>query len=289
MENINEQIIYMNEDGKCGIAINLEHSNPKVIGKLNKINYTNFKYEGQCEIINKNDGRRVLIEYIEIKNIPENLCKAIVENIKEIWNKNLTIADCIDEMISYFSKSKFIKEMQKILLGDIGEALFMIECSKNNIDAKNKIRSLDNSLYDFKFGNLFVEIKSSNKEKNEIKISLPQLTETNNKKIIISKFNIVQGEQTILDLYNQLEPLNELLNIKKANWEDIKKETGDMNIINQYTVILDNCACSVLKEECLPIINIKHNGSLKTLVASLDVTGANVDEFKSFIEKIKEI
>lgn len=62
-----------------------------------------------------------------------------------------------------------------------------------------------------------------------------------------------------------------------------------MNIINQYTVILDNCACSVLKEECLPIINIKHNGSLKTLVASLDVTGANVDEFKSFIEKIKEI
>jgi hypothetical protein len=85
------------------------------------------------------------------------------------------------------------------------------------IDFKNDLRLIDQELYDFKHNDTFLEVKSATKKNNEFILSLGQLKEAKNKKLIISKFTCIKDEKTILDLYNILEPLPDLLKQKRKD------------------------------------------------------------------------
>ncbi|WPL38592.1 hypothetical protein [Malacoplasma iowae] len=67
------------------------------------------------------------------------------------------------------------------------------------------------SLYDFIFGKTYVELKTSLKHQKEIKITERQISESNDKCIIISNFQRLEDKLNIIDLYKILNTNNQLV------------------------------------------------------------------------------
>lgn len=293
---LKDAIIPIFQDDKKGIGIDLYEC--KNVGNIKKINLPNLKWRDYpVTVVEEETGKEKTIDFIEIVNIPNNLISEIVETIKNIIEKdnNISIAQAIEQIINYFKKVKFVKEIKKKLLGDIGEALFILDSLNNGIDVISTMRECDNDIYDFQVNDKFLEVKSSSIEKNEFTITHEQLNQVKDKFIIISKFKIIQGHTTILDLYNMIEnkygSLNSLLSYKKEYWLHINEscisEENKSDIINDYSINLENYKLYQFKEENLPIVEIKDFKSCKSIEYKINCTDSELLPIDNFYNWFK--
>ena len=293
MEDKKQAIIPVFDGKRKGIAIDAYYCDVKK-GNLSKINYPNFKYIGEQDIHNKDTNEeRKSVHFIEIVNLPDNLVKEVANTINYLLDdKSKTIADTIDEIFNYFKKVKFKKDIRSQLFGDIGEAIFILKCFEQKINMMKCLRRNDNDLYDFKTNDRFIEVKSTSTEKNDFKISHEQLTQAKYKDIVIVKFKTVQNEASILDLYekiNKHEILCDLLVEKKRFWEWINSsvEKDELNdIIDDYTVILDNCHLSVFKKENLPEVNVINQNACKKIEYTINCTESELEDIQQLYNSL---
>lgn len=296
---LKDAIIPIFKDNIKGIGVDLYEC--KNVGNIKNINLPNFKWrEEQITVEDKETGKEKIVDFIEIVNIPDNLISEIVKTINNIIdNRNVSVYQALIEIIDYFKKVKFVKEIKKKLLGDIGEALFILDSLNNGVNVLSSMRQCDNELYDFQINNKFVEVKSSSIEKNDFTISHEQLNQVKDKLIIISKFKIISSHTTILDLYNMIEEkngsLNSLLEYKKCYWLNINEncisEENKSDIINNYSVNIENCKIYQFKEENLPIVEVKDFKSCKSIEYKINCTDSELIPIDNFYNwsKIKKI
>ena len=287
---LKDAIIPIFKDNIKGIGVDLYEC--KNVGNIKNINLPNFKWrEEQITVEDKETGKEKIVDFIEIVNIPDNLISEIVKTINNIIdNRNVSVYQALIEIIDYFKKVKFVKEIKKKLLGDIGEALFILDSLNNGVNVLSSMRQCDNELYDFEINNKCVEVKSSSIEKNDFTISHEQLNQVKDKLIIISKFKIISSNTTILDLYNMIEKkngsLNSLLQYKKCYWLNINEscisEENKSDIINNYSINLDNCKIYQFKEENLPIVEVKDFKSCKSIEYKINCTDSELIPIDNF-------
>lgn len=297
---LKDAIIPIFKDNIKGIGVDLYEC--KNVGNIKNINLPNFKWIEERIIVEDNEtGEEKKVDFIEIVNIPDNLISEIVKTINDIIENDdgISVYDAIQKIINYFQRVKFVKEVKKKLIGDIGEALFILDALNNDIDVISSMRQSDNEIYDFQVNDKFIEVKSSSIEKNDFTITHEQLNQAKNKLIIISKFKIIKNHTTILDLYEMIEKkygsLNSLLLYKKDYWLSINKncisEENISDIVNDYSINLDNCRIYQFKEENLPIIEIKDLKACKSIEYKINCTDSeliNIDNFYNWCKtKIK--
>ena len=290
-----EMIITIFEQNYKGIAIDpIEFRND--ISKITKINYPNFKYDGQKTIRDNNTGKEKDVWFIKITNIPNNLILAIKDTINDkLNNSSLSVTEILNEIIDYFKKMKFKKELEKELFGDLGEAIFIYKTLINEkINLIPYLRNNDSDLYDFSKDSIVFEVKSSSLEKNEFVITHEQLNQIKDKKIIICKFKKLEGETDILKLYDlisEITPLNDLLLEKKRCWSILRDElisNNESDIISNYSVILENCKLSLFKDNNLPDVDIKQMNACKSIKYHINCTDSELLDIHYFYKILKQ-
>lgn len=196
-----------------------------------------------------------------------------------------TFADALDKTFTYFANA-FAKEFKNKILGDIGEAFFILktyEFTKKNII--DNIHSIDESLYDFSFkSGKFIEIKSTSLDKNEVILSNCQAGYIKNKNFVVVKYKILEVGTSILDLYERIKSeigtLNDNLRENYEFYKNIKHE------INNFCINMDKTSIGVLSDESIPSYNIDNVSAVKKVKFYIDVTD-NLNDFESFIKNFK--
>ena len=291
MENQNNWIIdIIDKDDNYGLFVSNKDEYNIHLGDLEKIKYDYIEYKGEYEIKNSKTGENIFAHYFAFDrkafnvDFLENVC---LEINKILVKENSSVQASFEKIIQYFSKLRFPKDIRTKIYGDIAEALFMIE-GKNilGIDFKNDLRLIDQELYDFKHNDTFLEVKSATKKNNEFILSLGQLKEAKNKKLIISKFTCIKDEKTILDLYNILEPLPDLLKQKRKDWIDINTNSEN-DILNRYTVNLKNIGVYLFDDENMPEIDVIKEGAMKDISIKINATDSTLKNLKNLKNYLK--
>ena len=280
MENQNNWIIdVIDKNGDYGLFVSNKDENNIYLGDLKKIKYDYIEYKGEHEIISHKTNKSILAHYFsfdkEVFNI--DFLKNICTEINKILEKeNKSIQASFEEMIQYFSKLKFQKDIGKKIIGDIAEALFMIKGQETlKIDFRNDLRLLENELYDFKHDQTFIEVKSATKKGNQFIMSLRQYHESKNKKIVIVKFTCLKEGHTILDLYEMLHPLPSLLMEKKKKWTDININSKN-DILNRYSVNIANAKVYLFDDKNLPKIDVSEWNAMKDADLIINATDSDL-------------
>lgn len=294
MNNKREDLIFtIFEPEFKGLAIDPIISK-KEIGKIEKINFPNFKWIGSKTVFN-DQGNEKQVHFIEIINLPDNLIREICNTINDIINdESISIAQAINKVIDYFKKVKFQKDIAKLLIGDLAEAIFILKTLELGYDVSKHLRVCDDALYDFNVDNkLYIEVKSASSDKNEFIISNEQLEQIKNKNIVIVKFKKVDSQTNILKLYELINKragyLNDLLIQKQIYWNQyigLKEEGYINNIIDDYSVVLENCRVNIFRNQRLPEYSIKLN-ACKKVMFHINCTDDELEKIDELIDKMK--
>jgi len=285
----------------------LINQNSQNIGNLAEINTNGYSCDGKTYSYNDIENNKDLENdkfYYEIickESHSKSFLEGLVEEIHIYYRKNKwTLTKCFQHIAANFNKTKFKADLEKKIIGDIGEILFILKMYHLGYkDFQNNLHLNDYNLYDFVVDgqNYHFEIKSSSTIKNEIILSEEQLDQLENRKIIVVKFKIIEKNDddkslfNILDLYQMLEDktgkLNELLEQKQNEYknleDDISKDTIDFSI-SSLSVNLEKISYGIYNESSLPSIQIVLRGSLKNLKIYLDATDGNLEPIEE-IEK----
>ncbi len=282
-ENNKIKVIKDKEKDFYGIGFYL--TNYITIEQIKKINLHFIKYAGKWSL--SNDNQVATNTYVvKFENMPKHLLDSVCETIIEkVENENLSEDKALNFVIDLFQKFKFKKEIKEKLIGDIGELIFMIKAKEVGINADQKIRLSDNNLYDFVFDKFYLEVKSSSKNLSEIIVDLRQIEEAENKKFVVSKFQLLENQLTILDLYNKLNSNNELILKKKKEYLDLAKDEMSQKILLENTIDLNKVECFVLEDQLVPKIKIIHEGGLKKVKCHIGITNCQ----KISLEELKKM
>lgn len=274
-----------NDNNEIGLGfIGLES---KTLTYVRSIKKTFIKYEGlhKVSIELENEIINTECEFVKFEKMPRKILESILLEIEDRFEKyNEPLEESLEFILNLFSDYKLKEKCEKDLIGDIGELIFMIKCKEHGINAENNIRILDDSLYDFYFGDFAVEIKTSTKRTNEIKITHRQLQEYSNKKIIVTVFQKMENMSNIFDLFNILDSSNIQIVSKKNQYLELANDDIYQKVINSYTVNLENVQCFILDDNLLPEINIVKNGGLKEIELVIDVSSS----IKNDLELLKK-
>ena len=274
-----------NDNNEIGLGfIGLES---KTLTYVRSIKKTFIKYEGlhKVSIELENEIINTECEFVKFEKMPRKILESILLEIEDRFEKyNEPLEESLEFILNLFSDHKLKEKCEKDLIGDIGELIFMIKCKEHGINVENNIRILDDSLYDFYFGDFAVEIKTSTKRTNEIKITHRQLQEYSNKKIIVTVFQKMENMSNIFDLFNILDSSNIQIVSKKNQYLELANDDIYQKVINSYTVNLENVQCFILDDNLLPEINIVKNGGLKEIELVIDVSSS----IKNDLELLKK-
>ena len=145
MEKENNRVILVNDDESDKKGIGIITSSTRTIESIKKIKKTYIKYGGRASIID-DSGKNVIVEFIEFNSMPIDILKSITEEISEkIKDENISIEEMLEFIFDLFSTHRLERDYEKKLIGDLGEAIFMIEAKNNGINADQMIRKEDNS------------------------------------------------------------------------------------------------------------------------------------------------
>ncbi len=290
MENIKEAIIPMFEGDIKGIAIDPFMCKTQ-LGKLKNINYPNFKYLEEEKWISREDDERSKkpVKFIQVVNLPDNLIVEVVNSINAVLNEeNITVAKAIDKIIDYFKKVKFHKDIAQELMGDLGEAIFILKSFESGYDVMKHLRVNDNNTYDFYSNEKVFEVKSTSLEKNEMILTHEQMVQIKEKKIVVVKFKVVAAQTTLLDIYDMISKfgtLDDLLVQKQKHWKSIKEQcalNAKNDILADYAVILDKVKLGIFKNENLPDVEIKNMNACKKITYSINCTDSETENIVQF-------
>lgn len=287
----NNDIFFVEDTYSNKIGIGIKTSSCIDVEEIKKIRYFYIEYEGIILATNNNEKcEAYFIKFdTESKKFLEGIIDQIYYYFKEKETKN--IYDAIKYIVNLFTGKKCKKNIIEKLIGDIGEALFMLECKKYQINIDEFFRKKEESLYDFKLPNSkWVEVKSSSKFKNEIVIDGRQLSEAQNKIFVVSKFQILECEKNILDLYAILKSSNILLKEKEEYWKNKTNISGELKetILEDFTIDIKYAEVFVLENQLLPIVKIIKKGSLKNIKCYIDISSSNKISVESLMKNKDE-
>lgn len=275
MEKENNKVILIADEDSDKKGIGIITNSTKTIESIKKIKKTYIKYGGQANIID-DSGKHVIVEFIEFNSMPTDILESIIEVItNKLQKENVSIEETLEFIFDLFSSHRLKRDYEKKLIGDLGEAIFMIEAKNNGINADQKIRLEDDSLYDFVFGEMYVEVKTSSKHQNEIKITERQISESNDRVVVVSNFQRLEDKLNIIDLYKILNSSNQLILEKMEAYENDFKDQAFAEVMRKFTVDLNNTEVFILEDSALPKIEIKHRGGLKEISYTIDITKTN--------------
>ena len=270
-ENKKVELIINEENNFYGIAFIID--NIKEREKIKRINHCFIKYHGEYSLKNETGQELDKSYVIKFDNMPKKLLETICEVIEDkMKQENLSAEKSLKFILDLFKKMKFNKEIKEILIGDIGEVIFMLKCKEQGINADEKIRQSENNLYDFVFNNIFVEVKSSSKNLSEIIVDYRQITESNKKKFVVSKFQLLENEMNICNLYEKLNSYNEIIQSKYKKYKEMLEDEQIRDVMKENTVDLSRIECFILEDSVIPKIQIQHEGGLKNLKCHISIT-----------------
>ena len=281
-ENKSIQFIWDEKERFYGIGF--KTTDFKTIEELKKIKLHFIKYHGLWSLSNDVEISNNF-HVVRFENMPKKLLESIFDSVEEkVEKENFSEIKALKYIINLFQKMVFKKEFKEILIGDIGEAIFMIKAKEIGLNADEKIRNSDNNLYDFVFDKFFVEVKSSSKNLNEITVDLRQIQESNKKKFVVSKFQLLENQLTICDLYKRLNSTNSLVLEKAKEYESLMNNDNDFKkIMSECTIIFDKVECFILEDSIIPKIQVVHEGGLKNIKCQIGITNCK----KISLEELK--
>lgn len=279
----NIKIIWQPSENIFGIGFVTD--NFRIIDKLKSINYCYIKYYGE-KLISNDSSLNLKAYIVTFNNMSKNLLTSIRDSIVEkiINDPSKSVDIAIKEILDLFSKAKFKSDFKEELVGDIGELIFMIKSKEINFNSDQNIRQSEHNLYDFVFGNKYVEVKSSSKNLSEIVIDYRQIKEVNDKYFVVSKFQLLENKKNILDLYKILNSNNPIIKEKENKYINWSKDEMFLDVLNDNTIDLDKVECFLLDSEVIPKINIEHEGGLKNLKCHIGITNCK----KHKLEELKK-
>ncbi|MCF0218123.1 MAG: hypothetical protein HUJ42_03740 [Malacoplasma sp.] len=259
----------------------------EVIYELKKINRTFIKYAGKYEF--KNGQNQVVQGHLlKFENMPLSLLNEI-SNCAEylIENEHYKINESIKLILALFDKHKFQKTIREKLVGDIGEAIFILKAKKCGINADEMIRISDENLFDFVFNQTYVEVKSSTKNSNEIVVDNRQIVEADKKVFVISKFQILENKTNICQLYEMINSSNPILQNNYQSYKYMMENSEiDKHILLNTAIDLEKAECFLIDNNLMPRIKIEHEGGLKNIKIYVGITNCQkygLEELKKYL------
>lgn len=265
------ELIWNNEQKLYGIAFIT--NNIREIEKIKKINHCFIKYLGEYKL-GSDDNQVVKTSHVvKFDNMPKKLLESIYETIQDKMSKeNMSAEQSLKFVLDLFKKLKFVRKIKEELVGDIGEVIFMLKCKEIGINADEKIRLSENNLYDFVFKDMFVEVKSSSKNLSEIVVDYRQIAESSKKIFVASKFQLLENELNICDLYEKLNSHNDIVLSKYKKYKEMLEDEQSKDIMKENTIDLSRVECFALENSIIPKIKIEHEGGLKNLKCHIGIT-----------------
>lgn len=191
------------------------------------------------------------------------------------------------EIISFFKEEK-INIDKKQLIGDLGEALFILECINLNLgkEVLSSLRKNENDNYDFSLeNNGSLEIKTTTKKGKQIKIDINQ----KNAHIIVVELLLKYNGISINEIYDKILSFN--LNLPILLKEKIQKYKTliDKKIIQELCISsYDDVEFGILPNWDFPIIKIEKWNKCKSLLFVMDSITSKLDKDR-FDEEIKKM
>ncbi len=284
-----EEVFLIDDENNYGIGVLTQ--SPITIQNIRKINQTYIRYVDKYNFVSDETGEERIAEFICFENMPKNILESIVSEIKnKLENNNDKVDNILNFIINLFSRHKFNKKIRKQIMGDIGELIFMIKMKEKGFEVDKYYRKKEESLYDFNFKDFYVEIKSSTKFLNEITITERQVSEADNKVVVVSRYQMLEDKQNIFKLFEILNSSNPII-LEKRNQYKFLYESDEKakKIFDDLTVDLDNTECFVLEEHLLPKIKIIHNGGLKELGYKIDISSSQKINIDTIISKVNKM
>lgn len=253
----------------------------KVGGSVNQ--YKNFEYIPQKTCLtNKGELKLHILRFKNIDSERKKIIFAILESIEK-FDDNKTIVDILEMFSDYFSKNDEDFLVNK-LLGDIGEACFILTLQKNKIDYSKYYQHTEKSLYDFNFNNHFVDIKTTSSARKNIYLNWRQISIAKNVSFFVCEVNKVQNNDNIIDLLEKIKNKNDIIKAKIEFWK--KKNLKYSNIIDSYTVDPKNVVAYFVDKKTIPTVKIINNGGLIDMIFKISVASAKKIDFCSYMKNL---
>ncbi|MDR2654314.1 MAG: PD-(D/E)XK motif protein [Mycoplasmataceae bacterium] len=273
-----ELIIYLIEndnENKFGVDCELFWENeknpfPQTFEIIDVANYSGKKF------IKINKGSKIFAEYIQ-------------NELQFFYNWNLSFFENLKNIYNYWeqnSKNLTIKE----LIGDLGEVIFIHRLEKKGIKWADFYQTNDEkygSLFDFNFNNknIYLEVKTTTRNKSELTIDFRQLPCFNVEKnifFICAIIDKIHNGATILKL------IEEIGFSKNKHLHSIyKKYANELELVNQFTYN-EGDEIYLINEKIIPEILYKNKGNAKsgkiTITINSENDFCNIDDF---IDKLK--
>lgn len=278
MEKQNKISISRNKENTVyGLSIPITYAETDLMDNIEKIKFTYIKYVGK-KWFHENgcDIEKFFIEFVNMsKELVEELANVINNKIDEL-NEKKSIYEALYFIVNLFSKHKFFDKEMKKFNGDLGEALFMLECkNKLNIDMSQYYRG-QNNLYDFhiKSANKNIEIKSCHKANAKVVINKRQIEESDNKDFYVVEYQFVEGMTDILQIYQMIGFENNLIKEKYDNWKHKLSLQEGIAIRERQTVDLDKINCYKINPDSIPNFTITNDKCVDKVEITLNVSSS---------------
>lgn len=258
---------------------NFDHSNFEFLKRKKGWTYESPK---QYSLPNQNTPHLYTKISIDCSEMDENIKKAFLDSLLRFDEKvldktnNITYNQMFKQLFNVFANGKKDQTIEK-LHGDLGEALFILECIK--LGYKDKIKEAisytDNALLDFSFkhnngGVDHIEVKTTTFESRKIKISDKQMN-NDNADVVVVLCDFYEKESNILDLYNEISKHfnieNTILEEKKLKYEKMNNE-----FIMSQTIKQDEIEFNFYNKDFLPKIRIENDNAVSKIIIELLVS-----------------
>lgn len=283
-------VSYNKEETIYGLSIPIEYEETELMDNIEKIKFTYIKYKGKRRF-NENgiNVEKFFIEFINMsKELLKELSNTINEKIDEL-NGTKSIYEALNFIVNLFSKHKFFDREMKKFNGDLGEALFMLECkNKLNIDMSKYYRG-KNNLYDFHINELNknIEIKSCHKANAKIMINNRQIEESDSKDFYAVEYQFVEGMTDILEIYEMIGFENNLIKEKYDNWKHKLSLQEGIAILERQTVDLQKINCYQIDPDSIPHLAMTNDKCVDKVEITLNVSTSRsngISGIKKFFE-----
>lgn len=223
----------------------------------------------------------------ELGNDNYESTQKFINEIFENYKDEQELVNKLIELISFFKEEK-IRIDKKQLIGDLGEALFILKCIDMNLgkEALSSLRMNENDNYDFSLpNNKALEIKTTTKKTKQIKIDINQIKAH----VIVVDLILKSDGININQVYDKILSFN--FNIPVLLQEKINKYKNfiDKKLIRETCIEkYDDIEFGIFKSNDFPNIKIEQLNRCKTILFIMDSTNSKIDN-EQFEQEIRDM
>ncbi|GHU31358.1 hypothetical protein FACS1894166_02650 [Bacilli bacterium] len=202
---------------KESIGFSLGFDNVQKIGNISQLDkFSNIIYEGEIAGSAESSHKKLKVYKVHFLYGDDKIQELIVdflENDEQAYKKD-NLVDIVTYIQNVF-KNQILSQIVAELLGDLGEGLFISTLEKNKIDWCDAYHVEENSLFDFYFDGVYIDVKATTENKKQIIVQQDQLpTDRQNVTICVAQIPKKQGGKNIINLLMSIKTDNQLIKQK---------------------------------------------------------------------------